>query len=291
MILIDYSGIAMSVVFTQLKTKVELDSLRHMILNTLRMYNVKYRRDYGKLIICCDDSSWRKRVFKEYKASRNKNREESDIDWTKIFEYLAIIQDEIQENMPYPVVRCPGAEADDIIAVLVESTQEFGNHENVMIISADKDFLQLQQYANVKQYSPMTKKLLVEKNPKRFIMEHVLRGDSSDGVPNVLSPDNTFTDKIRQKPVRKKFIEETIEKLEAGEDLQTIFEDSDVLNNYARNKIMIDLSCIPDDIKDAIKEAYTKACDGKTDSKILNYLIKNNCQLLVGSASDFFTKP
>ena len=288
MIIIDYSGVAMSIVFSQLKQGVELDSMRHMILNTLRMYNVKYRKEYGRMIIACDHSSWRKKVYAEYKASRTTNREKSDIDWKPIYEILGIVQDEISKEMPYPVVQAYGAEADDIIGVLVEGTQEFGNHEKVMIVSADKDFIQLQKYSNVKQYSPMTKKLIAHKDPVDYLFEHVLRGDGSDGVPNVLSPDNTFVDAIRQKPLRGKLIDTWRTEAKTKEMIDVL--DEDTYANYIRNKTMIDLSYTPDNVVEDITKAYKLAQEDKDESRILNYLIKNRCSMLIGCARDFFTQ-
>ena len=288
MILIDYSGIAISSVFSQAKSnKIEEDFLRHIILNSLRMYNLKYRDKYGKMVIACDGGSWRKDYYPQYKAARRKNREESTMDWKEIFRILNKIKSEIIEHLPYTVIQTDKAEADDVIAALVETTQEFGNYEPVMIISADKDFIQLQRYDNVSQWSPMTKKLITDKNPSRYLMEHVLKGDSGDGVPNVLSGDNTFTDSIRQTPLRATKIDEWIAADRAG-TLHSIMPE-ETYRNYIRNRIVIDLERVPPDVRDAILIEYN-AAPVKNNSKVLNYLIANRCNMLISSASEFFTK-
>jgi hypothetical protein len=280
MILIDYSGIAIASLFSQGMNGQPISEglVRHMILNSLRAYNVKYRNDYGEMIICCDGGNlWRKQVYAHYKANRAKNREESSVDWTEFFRILNLVREELRQFMPYKVLHIPGAEADDIIAVMTQSTQEFGHGENVMIISADHDFVQLQKYSNVKQFSPMTKKLIVEKNPVRYLQEKILRGDSGDGVPNILSDDRVFVDSGRQKPMMAKKIDLYIQDWE-----QTL-----QLPNVQRNRVMIDFDAIPTNISDSItKEAINTI--PAPNSGVLNYLIEKRCSQLTGSAAEFF---
>lgn len=286
MLIIDYSGIAMSNMFAAKTNDVNEDLLRHQILNTIRGYNVKYRAKFGKLVLACDGGSWRKNVFPEYKASRSTGRAESTIDWDDVWRVINLIREEIEEHMPYKVVQIRGAEADDVIATLVESTQEFGNMEPVMIISADKDFIQLQKYNNVSQFSPMTKKIMTDKNPRRYLIEHILRGDSSDGVPNVLSPNDVFIDSVkRQKPLTTKVIETWVSSYSNLENVMP----SDVYKNFLRNRECIDLSYIPSDISTRIIEAY-EAQEDTPNSKVFNYLVSKGCRMLVGCAAEFFPR-
>ena len=281
MIVIDYSGIAIAGVVVQ-KIEPEEDLIRHMILNTIRMYNKKFRDEYGQVVIACDGSSWRKEYFPQYKFKRKANREESSIDWNEMFRIINKVRDEIQGNFPYKVIQHQRAEADDIIGTLVENTQEFGKHEPVMIVSADKDFIQLHKYNNVRQFSPMQKKFVQDSNPRKYLFEHVLKGDSGDGVPNCFSGDNTFVDGLRQSPMTKKKIEYFTEN---AEDLQSVM-DQEVYRNYMRNKKMIDLSETPQDIKDDIIGMYENQKPAPK-MKILNYLIKNRCKLLIECVEEF----
>lgn len=289
MIICDYSGIAVSSVFSQVKPdKIEENFIRHIILNSLRMYNLKYRDKYGAMVIACDGGSWRKDYFPEYKGARRKNREASALDWTEIFRIINMIKDEISECLPYAVIQHPKAEADDVIATLVETTQEFGNYEPVMIVSADKDFIQLQKYDNVQQFSPLTKKMVSDKNPQRYLLEHVFKGDSSDGVPNVLSADRVFLEEgSRQTPLRANKIEEWCKAI-ANDNLQVVMPD-DIYRNYIRNLNVIDLSKTPDDIKNGILETYNNR-PTKSNSKVLNYLISKRCNLLISCVNEFFHK-
>lgn len=288
MVIVDYSGIAIASVFSQLKSdKVEESFIRHLILNTLRMYNVKYRAKYGRMILACDGGSWRKDVYPEYKAGRRKNREESSLDWTEIFRILNKVQDEIAEYLPYNIIKIHGCEADDVIATLVTSTQEFGQYEPVMIISADKDFIQLQKYDNVQQFSPMTKKMVSDKNPAKYLFEHIVRGDGGDGVPNILSADDVFVSGTRQTPVTVKKIETWYNAYKTG-SLQSVM-DSNTYRNYMRNCKVIDLDQIPEDIKRNIEHTYN-TLPQKGNGKVLNYLISNRCNQLVSCAEEFFVK-
>ncbi len=81
MIILDYNQIALSNIIAQ-KLAPEEDLIRHMILNSIRMYNQKFKKDYGDIVIASDGAmSWRRTYFPNYKASRRKNREESAVDW------------------------------------------------------------------------------------------------------------------------------------------------------------------------------------------------------------------
>ena len=282
MIILDFNGIAIGNVITQ-KLEIQEDMIRHMILNSIRMYNKKFRNEYGQMVIACDSSSWRKDYFPNYKFKRKSGREESSLDWNEIFRIINMVREEIEQNIPWKVIKVDNAEADDIIGAIAIESQEFGKNEPIMIVSADKDFIQLHKYSNVRQYSPMTKKFIEDKNPLTYITEHVFKGDSSDGVPNVLSPDNTFVDGIRQSPVTKKKIADWIENIDNLES----YMDAEVYRNYCRNKKMIDLHEMPSDLKDTIINTYesTKAA---SKLKVLNYLIKKRCKLLIESVEEFY---
>jgi len=281
-IIIDYNGIAISSVVVQ-KLEIKEDLLRHMILNTIRMYNTKFRDEYGQLVIACDSSTWRRDYFPNYKFKRREGREESSIDWEELFRIINGIRDDLKEHFPYKVVNVQGAEADDIIGTLTLETQEFGKHEPVMIVSADKDFVQLHKFNNVKQYSPLLKKFVTEKNPRTFLLEHIFKGDSGDGVPNILSPDNTFVDGIRQSPVTKKKIQAWIDGID---NLESIM-DADTYRNYIRNKKLIDLTETPDAVKQEIINNYEQQKVAQK-SRVLNYLIKKRCKMLIDCVGDFY---
>lgn len=283
MIIIDFSQISIASFMAQPGAELSEQFLRHMILNSIRMYNKKYKDEYGQMVIACDGGkSWRKRVFPQYKAHRKKARAESSMDWDLFFTYLNQIREEIKENFPYKFVHIDSVEADDVIGTLVEQTQEFGKAEPVMIISSDGDFIQLQKYKNVKQFSPIQKKLVANTNPHLYLFEHVIRGDKGDGIPNILSGDNAIVEGQRQSPVTQKKLDVWLSK---AEDLKSIMDET-TYRNYQRNQQLIDLSLVPQDIKDQIINSYdTQVLPPR--ARILDYLIKKRCKLLVESVSEF----
>lgn len=282
MILLDYSQIALSNIIVQ-KLNDE-NMIRHMILNSIRMYNKKYRDEYGQMVICADGmNTWRKDYYPYYKAKRKTRREQSDQDWNEIFRILHLVRDEIKENLPYKVIHMDGVEADDIIASLVLQSQEFGLGEPMMIVSSDKDFIQLQKYNNVKQFSPIQKKMVKDANPRTYLFNHIMKGDSGDGIPNVLSDDDTFVTDKKQTPLRKTKIAEW---LENSDNLRNVME-HETFRNYQRNKKLIDLTEVPEDIQQTIINNYNEQ-KVAMKMKVLNYLIKKRCNQLIEVVEEFY---
>jgi len=285
MIIVDFNQVMISNLMMQLgnhtNIPIEEGLFRHMVINSLRSYKQKFGDEYGEMIIACDDKNyWRKQIFPYYKANRKKNREESEINWTQVFEIFNKIKQEIKENFPYPVIQVESAEADDIIASLVKQFGSDMNYgESILILSGDKDFVQLQTFSNVKQYDPVRKKWINHDNPERFLLEHILKGDAGDGIPNVLSDDDTFVSDKRQKPLTQKKINK-------------IYNDGAVLldnvidRNFMRNKHMVDLSMVPDSIRNEVVNKYQSE-QGKDKSKLFNYFINYKLKNMMENIGDF----
>ena len=278
MILLDYSQVCLSNILANGNKDFGVDLIRHQVLNSIRGFKSRFS-EFDELIICCDDKNyWRKKIFPYYKANRKKNREESKLDWAAIFETLHIIKDEIRENLPYPVLQVESAEADDIIATMVERYSS----EKIMIVSGDKDFSQLQRYKNVSQYSPITKKFIKVGDPLSYLFEHIIRGDAGDGVPNILSNDDTFVAGNRQKPLTKKRVNVMLEDMLRG---ITPF-DGEIKRNYLRNIHLIDLSRIPDEIRKEVIDRYSNY-ERNDRSKLLGYFIKSRLKNLMTDIQEF----
>ena len=282
MIIFDYNAIALAAIMAN--KVVEPNLARHMILNTIRIYRQKFpKKDYGDTIIACDASgNWRKEVFPQYKANRKKSRDASSFDWDAAFEILNEVREELRNNFPYKLIQINGCEADDIIGTLAYNTQEFGQFENVVIISNDHDFAQLQIMDNIKQFGPLQKKFIVEKNPKLKLLTHIFKGDAGDGVPNVLSGDNVFVEGVRQTPLSQKKMDAMIKDLDDGELLYA----ASWYRNYQRNQRLVDLKYTPDHLRKEILTAFEKEPIGK-GSLVLPYLINKKCKMLIECASEF----
>jgi hypothetical protein len=283
MIIIDFSQISIAAFMAQPGAELSEGFLRHLVLNSIRMYNKKYGAEYGQVVIACDGSnSWRKSKFQFYKAQRKKAREASSMDWDTFFTHLNTVRDEIRENFPYKFVHIQGVEADDVIATLVEQTQEFGKGEPVMIISSDKDFVQLHKYNNVKQFSPIQKKAVSHPNPRLYLFEHIVGGDKGDGIPNILSADDSIVNGVRQTPVTQKKIDAWLKGIN---DLKSVMDET-TYRNYQRNQQIIDFGLIPEDIKQSIINSYEDQVLPPR-ARILDYLIKKRCKLLIESVGEF----
>ena len=279
MILVDMNQISLASLMMHLKMndgKMDEEMVRHMILNSVRAYRTMFNEDFGELVLTYDSRSyWRKQVFPQYKANRKKTRESDGKDWDSIFGVLNQIKEEVREFLPYKVVETYGAEADDVIAIVCKHYQS----EKIMIVSGDKDFIQLQKYENVRQYSPITKKHINGFDPVVYIKEHILKGDKSDGVPNVLSPDHTFTDGLRQRPL-------TIKKLNSilAQDIDDL--NDELKRNFQRNDALINLDNIPEELEQSILDDFKGATCGDR-SKLLNYFIEKRLKGLTEQIGEF----
>jgi hypothetical protein len=278
MILVDFNQVMISNLMMQLgnhtNIPIEEGLFRHMVVNSLRSYKQKFGDQYGEMVIACDDKNyWRKQVFPYYKANRKKTRDASEINWTQVFETFNKIKSEIKDNFPYRVIQVESAEADDIIATLVKS-----NDENVVILSGDKDFIQLHN-DRVKQYDPVRKKWIAHENPQKYLVEHILKGDAGDGIPNVLSNDNVFVTNSRQRPLTQKRIDKIYN--DGGVILDPVAD-----RNFMRNKQLVDLSMVPDYIKEAVISKYNEE-SGKDRSKLFNYFISHKLKLLMENVGEF----
>jgi len=275
MILIDLNQVMISNLMAQNKGNLsELpskDAVRHSILNTIRAFNVKFKDEYGEMILCADAADpWRRDIFPNYKHQRRKGRVESQIDWNGLFKIMSDIREEFVTKLPYKVLHIEKTEADDVIATLVKQQTE----DLYLIISGDKDFIQLQHYGNVYQFSPLLKSFIGENEDAiAYLREHIIKGDRSDGVPNILSPDDIFLRDERQKPINKR-------RLEEWSNIDNIPLGSETRKYYDRNKKLIDLSMIPDDISQSIINRHEnyKVNDR---SLLLQYFIDNKLKALI----------
>jgi hypothetical protein len=281
MILVDLNQVLISNLMAQTRGKSDIkpnkEMIRHMVINSLRGFNLKFKEQYGTMVLCADAGDpWRRDIYPNYKHARRKGRVDSDTDWDNIFNCITEIKNEIAENFPYVMMYIEKAEADDIIGALVF------NHSNepIMIISGDKDFIQLQSNTNVKQYSPIQKVFVGEGlDPKKFLHEQIIKGDRSDGIPNILSPDDIFLTGEKQRPINKK-------RLEEWANVSNIPLGSETSKYYERNKQLIDLSCMPKELERTIINTY-REYKIPNRSKLLPYFMQHKLKALMTNIGDF----
>ena len=279
MILVDLNQVLLAGLMAQIanqKGKLDEHLIRHMVLNIIRNHVKNFRAEYGEVVLCCDNRKyWRKEYFPFYKASRKKNRDKSNLDWHLIFDMLAKFKQELKDNFPYKVLDVEGAEADDIIGTLAPRQSA---HEKVLILSSDGDFLQLQNYPNVKQYNPSQKKYVISEKPILELKEKIIRGDKGDGIPNVLSSSDCFVRDLRQTPITQKVLDKLMS--------ESYLEQNDTVKaNFIRNSTLIDLSFIPAEIREKIINTYEETKPAK--GKLLNYFIEHKLKNLMDVIEEF----
>ena len=285
MILVDFNQVMLASLFMSIgnHTNIDVDEnlIRHMFLNSLRANRKKFKDEFGEIVICADGkNSWRRQAFPYYKAGRRKSREESELDWTELFRIINLIREELTEFFPYKVLHFDHCEADDIIGTICHAKGVVMNNgtEDILILSGDKDYVQLHKYANVKQYNPVQKKWVQNNDPDKYLKEHIIRGDTGDGVPNILSSDNCIVVGDRQKAMTSKRLEEYLKGPE--------FMDETTKSRYYRNKLMIDLAEVPENYKEQILNEFEKDKEvGR--SSLFDYFVKRKLKNLLTDIQDF----
>jgi hypothetical protein len=284
-ILVDYNQVVLASLFASIGNHTNLDVdeniIRHMFLNSIRYNRKKFTDKYGEIVICADGkNTWRREAYPYYKANRKKSRDESELDWTHLFGIMNTIRDELREFFPYKVIHIERCEADDIIGTVIHNygTELNTGSEQFLVLSGDKDYIQLQKYANVDQYDPVRKRWIRNDNPQKYLQEHVLKGDAGDGVPNILSPDNCLAVGDRQKPMTQKRIHMYSQ--------DTSEMDEETLRRYHRNKMMIDLSQIPMEYQNQIMEEYDQDKEVGRE-QLFNFFVKKKLKNLITDIQDF----
>jgi 5'-3' exonuclease len=302
MILVDYNQAALAGIFAfqeDIKAGKDVENIvRHAVINSLFNYKRRYASKYGELVICADARGgyWRKEIFKHYKGTRAKSREESDFPWDTVFNILNQLREDIKLYFPWRIVHIDKAEADDVIAILTKHAASLGgkktglydDEEPVFIISSDHDFKQLHIYDGVKQWCPRQEKLITvnsKKEIKKLIIEHIVKGDSGDGIPNIRMPSSYFMKGKnvvpRQKSIKTSWLEEFYEK---GIDAcQSKFQ----RHRYQFNERLVSFEFIPDHIEQAILDYYKNNPPKGTKLKTLEYLTQHRCRLLAEQITEF----
>ena len=275
-ILIDANQIAIShlMVRHKIENEINIDTVRKSIIKVLAKIKKQFGEEYGRMVLCYDDKNyWRRQAFPYYKQNRKKERENSKYDWEQVFSVLNKIRDEIRLNLPYHVIQVQGAEADDVIASLVRHNMRQAKPEPMLILSADKDFIQLQRYPLVKQYDPIRNRWIEEANPVAYLQEHIVRGDRSDGIPNILTCDDAI---VNGKP-QKKMSKEKIASLASMDPSE--FTNFIRLRNWKRNSELIDLSKIPTEVVERVIMYYNRFKPAQRVS--IDYFIEHDIQDLI----------
>lgn len=225
------------------------------MMTTIKLFSPR------QIIVAMDKSSWRKDVYKEYKANRKISRDASAIDFDKFFAMMEIFFEDMKETISnVSFIRIDKCEADDIIAVISKNITA-----NSIIVSTDKDLNQLLQYKHIKQYDPINKKYFNVTNPIQELNIKVLTGDAGDNVPGIMP---------KCGPVKAAKL--------INEGLITVTSNSILMANYNRNRQLIDFNFIPKEIEQVIKNEYNKYSYKPLDGrKLFNFFIKHKLSAML----------
>lgn len=305
MILIDYYQLAITEMLTLGQQKVTEPLLRHLILNDILSLKKRFGGRFGKILIVSDTNqtkSWRREYFPYYKAARHKARaedaarEKDPFDWNEFFVSVNKIYNEIANYTPFLSMMIPGAEGDDIIAVVTQilSEPEFGTEpEPVLIISTDGDFIQLHRWQNVKQFSKIKNKMITSdsvKGKKVDLIEHIIYGDATDGIPNIFSPNDVYVNEnsfSTRMSIKRK--QQVLDYLKNEEEFSK--NDPLLYERWIRNKTLIDLSMIPVELVKRIENEFNLINGKKIEiggHDVLTYLMMNRCKNLIERVEEFF---
>jgi len=276
MILVDVSQVMYSVILQYKPEDITIDLTRHMMLNMIRKNNVMFRKKFGNLVLAADGigGSWRKTYFPNYKSTRREKREEEKEIWKNVHTVVKLFKKDLTHFFPYKLVEVEAAEADDIIATLTKYRTE-----PVVIISSDKDFIQLHA-DDVIQYDPIRDKYVKHESPREYLIEHILKGDRGDGVPNVLSADDVFVNKTRQVVMTKSRFDDFKSKMELNELSE------DMKHNLNRNRTLIDFEYIPFELTSKIQKQFDESPQSDK-SVLMNYFAAHDLKELFTKLGDF----
>jgi len=275
-ILVDANQIAIShlLVRNKIDKGINVDTVRKSIVRVLGRISKRFGGEYGKMVLCYDDKNyWRRDIFPFYKKNRKQEREQSPIDWDMVFSVLNKVRDEIKGNLPYTVLQVHGSEADDIIASICIHNSHKDSPEKMLILSADKDFIQLHKLDTVSQYDPIRNRWITCDNPVQYLQEHIIRGDRSDGIPNILTCDDAIVNGKAQKKMSK-------DKISALASMDpSKFTNYIRLRNWKRNAELIDFTNIPQSVTERILSSYHRTRPRHSVS--VEYFIQHNIQELL----------
>ncbi len=269
-IYIDFSVLAYRNLFSMKSTidQFGYEILRHVFLKNI----LAYIRDFNpnKVFIAVDvGQSWRKKVYSLYKGKRKEARDKQDVDWEKFYGICNSVVDELKKNFPFYTIGINHVEADDIIAYLVRN--EDTDNEKV-IITSDRDYIQLLKYNNTKIFDPLKNKFMECLNPFHALELKICSGDKSDNIP----------------PIYHRWGEKTAEKNILSGNLKKMLEQKDnngepceISRNYERNKKLIDMEKLPKSVEKGI-DLYLEEYKISSTKSIMKYFIENKLSELLG---------
>lgn len=278
--------------------------IKHRILNEI-LKLIKKFPDETEIVLCADSkkTNWRLEYHPYYKGRRKLRRNTDDFPYADFYKLLDIYIDELNEYSPFNVIRVDHTEGDDVIGTLVTYTNSIKPYENIIICSRDKDFKQLLISNNIKQYDIIKEEFLAPCIPANELMWLILKGDDADDILNVKTTDldtfinpekkqitnwrsNKIWEHINNNTVMDELLVDVIDK----KTNKIIISREQLLENFNRNRKLVDLTLVPNKYKREILLKYkSNKKQNKTKKHIdfMHYLNRNNMIVMLEKIEDF----
>jgi len=235
----------------------------HIALTTVQKYYRQFKP--RKMIMCFDRSSWRKEYTasekcvsgRPYKGTRRQKMSPTDkLHYEEFLKHLADFENIIREHTSIIALAGPGLEADDLVAGAIQTIRIIDTEPSpeFIVVSADKDLIQLLRYPTVRLINPANgeERTLDEWNgdAELFMFEKCLRGDATDNVQSAYP-------RIRKTRILKAYNDS----YERANLMMETWSDPDgkqfvVKHLFEENKILMDLQHQPNDIRHQIVVSF-----------------------------------
>lgn len=283
-LIIDASNILYRTFFAHIKEALDVNigMCHHIALSTVNKYFNSTKAD--DVIMAFDDYSWRKEwtkdlstcvTYKKYKGTRRKDMSPSDRSKMEKFdEHIQEFIDLFRERTRVMVLHRKYLEADDLIAGYIQAHPE----DEHILISSDKDFMQLLVRNNLKIIDPITDKerTLEEFNqdPDYFIFQKCLRGDTGDNVMSAYPRirETKIKEAYRDPLIRTNIMQNKFKVL--VNDDEGVPEEREFLTQevYDENILLMDLTAQPDFIRELIDKELAYALENRGRFNYLEFL-------------------
>lgn len=241
---------------------------KYLFLKTFTNIINQFKPD--EVIVAMDERhSWRKNFYADYKANRKVARDGSKIDFEKFFPMLDKFLTDLTETLTNcKWIKVNECEGDDIIAIATKVLKD----KKITIISTDRDLNQLLKNKNVKQYDPVKRKYTESLNPNVDLEVKIIMGDKGDNIP----------------AIKPRCGIATAATIVSNGTLDELLESSEeIKKNYIRNKMLIDLEFIPQNIQNDIADRINSYTLEKLNgNKLFNFMIKHRLSSMLDNLQE-----
>lgn len=259
------------------KSKKEPFVPQLLFIKFIEDMNVMFKKFQCTGVLCAFEgrNNWRKTVYPDYK-----NKELDDIYYEDVQEAIVMLRDFLEVHTSIHSMSVHSVEADDVIAVVCQK-----KHHNTecVIVSSDRDFVQLLKFNGVTLFSPQQQEMRKTDDAEFDLFMKCIRGDPSDNIMSAFP-------RVRKTKLEEAFYGESMAYVNL---METINKDgTKVGDRYQENKLLIDLEKQPVNLREAIIRDILAYPQGKyNQGTVMRFARDNNVKLMIeGCMSGKYTK-